>query len=77
MAWSVVAAGERPVALKGEVLIMSDAARHHEPTGPAGLPRDMTDEELEQAPVLESVDDLLIDDLTDEEADAFFAAIDS
>ncbi len=70
-------AGERQVASRGEVLIMSDAAQPHEPTGPAGLPRDLTDEELEQAPALESVDDLLIEDLTDEEADAFFAALDS
>ncbi|MCZ7629647.1 MAG: hypothetical protein M5U19_11605 [Microthrixaceae bacterium] len=56
---------------------MSDAAQHREPTGLAGLPRDLTDEELEQAPVLESVDDLLIEDLMDEEAYAFFAALDS
>ncbi|MCC6224790.1 MAG: hypothetical protein IT195_00110 [Microthrixaceae bacterium] len=53
---------------------MSDAAQ---PREPAGLPRDLTEAELEHAPVLESVDDLLIENLTDVEADAFYAALDA
>ena len=43
----------------------------------SGLPGDLTDAQLVAAPVLGSVDALLIDDLSAEEADAFFAAIDS
>ena len=35
-----------------------------------------TAEELDNAPVLRSVDDLLIDGLTDAETDAFFASLD-
>jgi hypothetical protein len=38
------------------------------------LPRDLTADELETAPVLESLDELLLD-LTDEEDDAFAAAL--
>lgn len=56
---------------------MSNAA-HHDHEGPQGLnllPRDLTPEELEAAPVLESVDDLIIDELSDEEYDAFIAAL--
>jgi hypothetical protein len=40
------------------------------------LPRDLTIDELEAAPVLESLDELLLD-LTDDEDDAFAAALDS
>lgn len=54
---------------------MSDSAQHSHPSGFDGLPRDLTEHELDSAPVLDSVDDLLIEDLTDEEADAFFAAL--
>ena len=61
-------------SLDHEVQIMSDAAPPAETTG---LPRDLTEAELEHAPVLESVDELLIDDLTDVEADAFYAALDA
>lgn len=63
--------------LEREVQIVIDAAQPAEPTGSVGLPRDLTEDELEHAPVLESVDDLLIDDLTDVEADAFYAALDA
>ncbi len=67
----------RGSSLDHEVQIMSDAAQPAEPTGSAGLPRDLTEDELEDATVLESVDDLLIEDLTDVEADAFYAALDA
>jgi hypothetical protein len=39
------------------------------------LPRDLTEDELDAAPVLVSVDALLIDDLTVDESDAFTSAI--
>lgn len=55
---------------------MSDHAFHNDSGGVAGLPRDLTADELDNAPVLRSADDLLIDGLTDAEADAFFAALD-
>ncbi len=55
---------------------MSDRAFHDDNAGVAGLPRDLTAEELDNAPVLRSVDDLLIDGLTDAETDAFFASLD-
>ncbi|MBS1836694.1 MAG: hypothetical protein JST64_03255 [Actinobacteria bacterium] len=55
---------------------MSDPARHDE-TGLDRLPRDLTELELDRAPVLTSVDELLIEDLTAEEADAFYAALDA
>ena len=56
---------------------MSDAARKRTeaPHGTDLLPRDLTPEELDAAPILVSLDQLLIEDLTDEEADAFAAAI--
>jgi hypothetical protein len=56
---------------------MSDGA-HQRPEPPHGtglLPRDLTPEEIDAVPVLTSLDQLLIEDLTDEEADAFAAAI--
>ena len=40
------------------------------------LPRDLTEDELSSMPVLRSVDELLIENLTDEEDDAFSAALD-
>jgi len=57
-------------------MTMSDRAFHDDNAGVAGLPRDLTAEELDNAPVLRSVDDLLIDGLTDAETDAFFASLD-
>ena len=58
---------------------MSDAAndRLEVPHGTSLLPRDLTPDELVAAPVLASVDVLLIDDLTDDEDDAFAAAVTS
>jgi hypothetical protein len=55
-------------------------AAHHDHHGPHGadlLPRDLTDEELAAAPVLASLDALLIDELTDDEDDVFAAALSS
>lgn len=57
---------------------MSNTAREHDETAPRGtslLPRDLTPAQLRSAPVLVSVDSLVIDELTDEEYDAFLAAV--
>lgn len=57
---------------------MSNTARQDDETAPRGtslLPRDLTPAQLEAAPVLASVDSLVIDELTDEEHDAFLAAL--
>ncbi|MCC5951380.1 MAG: hypothetical protein JJU45_04725 [Acidimicrobiia bacterium] len=58
---------------------MSDAAHHHgEPArGTSLLPVDLTQDQLASAPVMTSLDSLLIDDLTDDEDDAFAAALDA
>lgn len=56
---------------------MSDAVSNGlgMPHGTSLLPRDLTADELMTAPVLQSMDTLLIDGLSDEEDDAFAAAI--
>jgi hypothetical protein len=56
---------------------MSDAARQDDqmPHGTSLLARDLTTDELSDAPVLESLEALLIEGLTDDEDDAFAAAI--
>jgi hypothetical protein len=41
------------------------------------LPGDLTDDQLAAAPVLASADALLIEDLSEDEDDAFAAALDS
>lgn len=57
---------------------MSDGAQHEKASkGLSLLPRDLTPEEIANAPVLESLDDLLIEDLTDEEYQASLDALDS
>ena len=58
---------------------MTDAARHNHGTaqGAALLPADLTADELASAPVLASIDALLIEDLTEDEDDAFAAALDA
>ena len=58
---------------------MSDAAADgfHSEHGMTLLARDLTPAELSSTPVLGSVDTLLIDDLTDDEDDAFASAIGS
>lgn len=57
---------------------MSDAAhrRDSSPHGTDLLPRDLTEDQLAAAPVLGSLDELLIDDLSEDEDDAFAAALD-
>ena len=45
------------------------------PRGTWLLPRDLTPAQLRSAPVLVSVDSLVIDELTDEEHYAFLAAV--
>ena len=55
-----------------------NTARQHDETAPRGtslLPRDLTPAQLKSAPMLASVDSLVIDELTDEEHDAFLAAL--
>lgn len=56
---------------------MSNAATSGDdrPRGTGLLPRRLTSEELAGAPVLASLDGLVIDDLTDEEYDLFVAAL--
>jgi hypothetical protein len=58
---------------------MSDAAHHRDEhaRGTSVLPADLTQEQLASAPSLASLDELLIDDLTDDEDAAFAAALDA
>ena len=58
---------------------MSEATRPQQgvPYGTALLPADLTEDQLVSAPVLTSIDTLVIDALSDDEYDAFAAAIDS
>jgi len=75
-------AGAQPTAEIRSVSSMetvSDPA-HGDSDGPQGLstlPRDLTEEELRHAPVLASADLLVMDDLTEEEFEAFDQAIHS
>jgi len=57
---------------------MSDPARQESGTarGTSLLPSDLTEDQLASAPVITSLDALLIDHLTDDEDDAF-AALDA
>lgn len=55
---------------------VSDTDRQHDaPHGTALLPSDLTDEQLAAAPVLASVDALLIEELSEDEDEAFAAAL--
>lgn len=56
---------------------MSNAAqsRGDVPHGTSQLPRDLTPAELAAAPILAGIDVLLIDELSDEEDNAFAAAL--
>jgi hypothetical protein len=58
---------------------VSDAPTHdhHGPHGTSLLPRELTDEEFAALPILESLDELEIDDLTDDEYETFIAALSS
>ena len=61
----------------GTVGQVSDAAAydHDVPHGTGLLPRDLTDEEAAALPALESLEQLEIEDLTDEEYKNFIVAI--
>ena len=57
---------------------MSNAGRQHDEAAPrvtSLLPRDLTPAQLKSAPVLSSVDSLVIHELINEEYDAFLAAL--
>lgn len=56
---------------------MSNAEQdsHNGPHGTNLLPRDLTEDELSAAPILDASDDLVIDDLTADEYNAFLAAL--
>lgn len=58
---------------------MSNAANlgHHVPHETSSLARDLTAAELRSAPLLASIDALVIDELSADEDDAFAAALDS
>jgi hypothetical protein len=57
---------------------MSNTAHQQDESAPRGtslLPRDLTPAQLKAPPVLASVDSLIIEEMTDEEYDAFLAAL--
>ena len=58
---------------------VSDAVRPSSdaPYGTSLLPADLTDDQLDAAPVLDSIDSLLIEELSEDEDDAFAAALES
>jgi len=59
--------------------VVSDAVRPsgEAPHGTSLLPADLTDEQFDAAPVLDSIDSLLIEELSEGEDDAFAAALES
>ena len=61
------------------MVVVSDAVRPpgEAPHGTSLLPADLSDDQLDATPVLESIDDLLIDELSEDEDDAFAAALES
>jgi hypothetical protein len=68
-----------PVVSGPTLVRVSDGAarRRDEADGAFDLAADLSPVQLDAAPVLHSIDDLLIDDLTDDEDDAFAAALES
>jgi hypothetical protein len=60
-------------------VVVSDAVRPSgaAPHGTSLLPADLTDDQLDAAPVLDSIDSLLIEELSEDEDDAFAAALES
>ncbi len=60
-------------------MAVSDAVRPsgEVPHGTSLLPADLTDDQLDAAQVLDSIDSLLIEDLSEAEDDAFAAALES
>jgi len=64
----------------GRTLVaVSDAVRPsgEAPHGTSLLSTDLTDDQLDAAPVLDSIDSLLIEELSEDEDDAFAAALES
>ena len=60
------------------MIVMSSADSQREsPFGTSRLPSDLTDKQLAAAPALTSVDTLLIEELSEDEDEAFAAALDS
>jgi hypothetical protein len=59
--------------------LVSDAAHptNEAPHGTALLPSDLTDEQLADAPVLASIEALVIENLSEDEDEAFAAALGS
>jgi hypothetical protein len=59
--------------------VVTDAVRPSDeaPHGTSLLPADLTDDQLDAAPVLDSIDSLLIEELSEDEDDAFAAALES
>ncbi len=58
---------------------VSDAVRPSgdNPHGTSLLPADLTDDQLDAAPVLDPIDSLPIEELAEDEDDAFAAALES
>lgn len=58
---------------------VSDAAHDHDgsPHGTSRLPSDLTEDQLATAPVLASIDALVIEELSEDEDNAFAAALGS
>lgn len=75
--------GAEPLCTQGSqqrtIVQVSDAAHRQDeaPHGTALLPSDLNEEQLAAAPALVSIDTLLIEELSEEEDDAFAAALDS
>ncbi len=63
----------RPIRETGDAVHRRDGNAR----GTSQLPADLTEDQLSSAPVVTSLDSLLIDDLADDEDDAFAAAIDA
>ena len=61
------------------LVVVSGAVRPsgEAPHGTSLLPADLTDDQLDGAPVLNSIDDLLVEELSEDEDDAFAAALES
>ena len=61
------------------MVVVSDAAHPADQAshGTAMLSEDMTEDQLAEAPVLASIDALVIEELSEDEDDAFAAALES
>ena len=56
---------------------LRDEIRHHEERYYVHSDPEITDDQFDAAPVLDSIDDLLIEELSEDEDDAFAAALES